>query len=125
MDYWPGPIDTLTGVADSVSTRPYDKIWKVNRFDVEDFKYNFQLGNVTNGTYSIPPDMLSWPASGIGNLTRNLAPYVDYNGDGVYNPFDGDYPKIKGDQMLWWVFNDNLAAHEETRATRLYMPFTS
>ncbi|MEP7168409.1 MAG: T9SS type A sorting domain-containing protein, partial [Bacteroidota bacterium] len=113
-DYWPGPIDTLTGIADSASTKPYDKIWKVNRFDVEDFKHNFILGNVTNGTYIVPPDILSWPASGIGNITRNLAPYVDYNNDGVYNPFDGDYPKIKGDQMLYWIFNDNFSTHTNT-----------
>jgi hypothetical protein len=113
-DFWPGPIDTLTGVADSASIRPYDKIWKVNRFDVEDFKYNFLLGNVTSGTYQVPLDMLTWPASGTGNLSRNLAPYVDYNNDGMYNPFDGDYPKIKGDQMLYWIFNDNFSYHQET-----------
>jgi hypothetical protein len=27
---------------------------------------------------------------------------------------DGDYPAIKGDQMLWHVFNDNFSAHGET-----------
>jgi hypothetical protein len=26
----------------------------------------------------------------------------------------GDYPKIKGDQMLYWIFNDNFAPHTET-----------
>jgi hypothetical protein len=32
----------------------------------------------------------------------------------LYDPHDGDYPLIKGDQMLWWVFNDALANHTET-----------
>ncbi|HKR06228.1 MAG TPA: T9SS type A sorting domain-containing protein [Bacteroidia bacterium] len=118
-DYWPGPVDTVTGIADSMSTRPYDKIWKVNRFDVEDFKYNFLLGNVGNGSYQIPTDILTWPAIGTGNISRNLAPYVDYNGDGNYDPFDGDYPKIKGDQMLYWIFNDNLSYHTNTNADPL------
>jgi hypothetical protein len=113
-DFWPGPIDTVSGIADSNSVQPYDKIWKVNRFDVEDFKYNFLNGNVTNGTYSVLPDMLTWPAQGTGNITRDLAPYVDYNGDGNYNSYDGDYPLIKGDQMLYWIFNDNLTTHSET-----------
>ncbi len=113
-DFWPGPIDTVSGVADSASVLPYNYIWKVNRFDVEDFKYNFVNGNVGNGTYIIPYDMLNWPAHGSGNISRNLLPYIDFNNDGIYNPFDGDYPQIKGDQMLCWIFNDNLSAHTET-----------
>lgn len=113
-DFWPGPIDTVTRVADSSQVIPYDRIWKVNRFDVEDFKYNYLNGNVGNGTYTILNDMLEWPAHGAGNLSRNLAPFVDYNSDGTYNPYDGDYPLIKGDQMLYWIFNDNLSQHTET-----------
>jgi hypothetical protein len=27
---------------------------------------------------------------------------------------DGDYPDIKGEQMLWWIFNDNTAAHTQS-----------
>lgn len=107
-DFWPGPIDTLTGIADSASVIPYDKIWKVNRFDVEDFKYNFQNGNVANGTYTIPQDILTWPVHGTGNISRYLAPFIDFNADNHYNPYDGDYPQIKGDQMLYWILNDNL-----------------
>jgi hypothetical protein len=32
----------------------------------------------------------------------------------LYNPNDGDYPKIKGDQTLYFIFNDKLAAHTNT-----------
>ena len=35
-----------------------------------------------------------------------MAPFVDRNGDGIYNVYDGDYPLIKGDKMLWWINND-------------------
>jgi len=44
-----------------------------------------------------------------------LAPFVDVNHDGLYRPLiDGDYPLIKGDQMVYWIFNDNLYTHTES-----------
>jgi hypothetical protein len=84
----------------------YDKIWKVSYTDINNFITAFNSGSVV-----ATPDMLTWPAHGSGNNSRNLAPFVDYNGDGIYNPNDGDYPKIKGDQTLYFIFNDKLAAH--------------
>ncbi len=113
-DFWPGPIDTVTHVADTASSAFYNQIWKLDRNEIETFKYQFALGHVTNGTYSIPGDMLSWPAHGILNNANNLAPFIDFNHDGNYNPYDGDYPEIKGDQYLYWIFNDNLKAHTQS-----------
>jgi hypothetical protein len=44
---------------------------------------------------------------------------VDVNADGNYNPLtDGDYPKIKGDQMCFWIFNDSRT-HTETGGASL------
>jgi hypothetical protein len=83
---------------------------------VNEFISKFQDGSVANGSYTIPSIILNWPAHGSGNYSRSLAPFIDHNLDGVYNPYDGDYPDMKGDQMLWWVFNDNKAAHGETNA---------
>ena len=37
---------------------------------------------------------------------------MEVNGDNLYNPMDGDYPDIKGDQMSWCVFNDNMTKTE-------------
>ena len=119
-DYWPGPLDTLTGTTDTVTAALYDKIWKVDRFQIEQFKYQFQIGAVQNGTFIVPDDIVTWPARGIGNYTRNMAPFVDVNNNGIYDPLTGgDYPIIKGDQMLYWIYNDNLAVHEETRGVPL------
>jgi len=114
-DYWPGPLDTVTASIDTAQSVKYDKIWKINRFDIEEFKWAFQNGTVQNGTYKPLYDIIDWPAHGNDNFSRKLAPFVDVNGDGIYNPLiDGDYPKIKGDQMLYWIFNDKLTAHGET-----------
>ena len=41
------------------------------------------------------------------NFDKDLAPFVDVDNDGNYNPLNGDYPKIKGNQSIWWVMNDN------------------
>jgi hypothetical protein len=105
-DFWPGPLDTISGSIDSATSVKYDKIWKVSYTDINTFITAFNSGSVI-----ATPDMLTWPAHGTGNNSRNLAPFVDRNGDGLYNPNDGDYPKIKGDQTLYYVFNDKLASH--------------
>lgn len=46
----------------------------------------------------IPEDILTWPA---------IAPFVDVDSDGVYNPHNGDYPDILGDMALYCIYNDN------------------
>jgi hypothetical protein len=105
-DFWPGPLDTINATIDTATSLNYDKIWKVSYTDINTFVTAFNSGSVI-----ATPDMLSWPAHGTGNNSRNLAPFVDHNGDGLYNPNDGDYPKIKGDQALYFIYNDKLAAH--------------
>jgi hypothetical protein len=114
-DYWPGPLDTLTGTTDSLTSYNYDKIWKLDRWEIDEFRTMFANGSVTAGTYIPSYNIINWPAHGGGAYTRSMAPFVDVNGDGIYNPMvDGDYPKIKGDQMCYWIFNDNLNIHTET-----------
>lgn len=106
VDFWPGPLDTINATIDTATSLSYDKIWKVSYTDINNFITAFNSGSVI-----ATPDMLSWPAHGSGNNSRNIAPFVDHNGDGLYNPNDGDYPKIKGDQTLYFIYNDMLGAH--------------
>jgi hypothetical protein len=113
-DFWPGPLDTINTSIDSLTESRYDSLWKINKRTIDEFITQYDLGNVTNGTYAVPSEILYWPAHGSGNYSRNMAPFVDVNADGIYNPFDGDYPDVKGDQMLWWVMNDNFGLHKET-----------
>ena len=112
VDYFPGPLDTLSGTTDSAVSNSYDKIWKIDRLNIEEFQAMFANGSVQNGTYIVSNDIITWPAQGTDTYTRNMAPFVDANGDGLYNPLlDGDYPKISGDQMCYWIFNDSLDPH--------------
>jgi hypothetical protein len=117
-DYWPGPLNAL-GNSTMATITDWAKIWKINKTDVMTF-----LATPNRNTGNIPTPILEWPAKGNpyakGNagvqLTINapMAPFIDVNKDGTYNPIDGDYPDMQGDQMLWWVFNDNGPTHNHS-----------
>ncbi len=90
------------------------KVWSIRRVVLDYFKEDASDGVIEN---PIPNAILTWPAKGnvnfkVGNQTieidRELAPFVDVNDDGIYNANDGDYPSIKGDQMILWVLNDSI-----------------
>jgi hypothetical protein len=112
-DFWPGPLDTTNATTNATVVNNYNKIWKVDYNDINNFINQFNLGNVPL-SYTPTPDIVNWPAQGTGNNSRNLAPFVDVNGDGLYDWKQGDYPKIKGDQALYFIFNDNFNTHTET-----------
>lgn len=115
IDYFPGPLDAQTGLTDSTTAYKFDRIWKTDQYQISEFQFQFSQGNVQNGTYIPPNDILDWPAIGNLGIAQPLAPFVDVNGNGIYDPLvGGDYPKITGDQEVYWVFNDKLSTHTET-----------
>lgn len=116
QDFWPGPLDTANVTIDQNTSNTWDKSWRVNVFEIDSFISNYANGNVANGSYIIPQNIATWPGNGdaLLNQSTQLAPYVDVNNDGIYNPANGDYPKIKGDQAIWFVFNDVLGNHLES-----------
>ena len=114
-DYWPGPLSTADASIDSVSSSQYNRVWKLNKTDIDNFIINYANGNVQNGSFIPAADLLSWP--GNGDISKNqdllLAPFFDVDADGLYNPVSsGDYPLIKGDQALFTVYNDNYKLHQ-------------
>lgn len=109
-DFVPGSLYSegdKQGQGDTLLSNKYDRVWKIDRYDIEQFNYE------NAKSYIIPDDMEDWPGNGNDGL-EILAPYVDQNNDGIYNIEDGDYPQIRGDQMLWWLTNDNTHPNEET-----------
>lgn len=100
-------------INDNIPAEWMNKVWKINQSELQDFIHDISDNELTK---PIPHDILTWPA--IGNpyfrgtidtfltITENLAPFFDNNEDGIYNVYDGDYPLIKGDQMLLWIMND-------------------
>lgn len=116
QEYWMGPLKTADASTDLMTALKYHHIWNLTRAEIDQF-----IANHNNPGYRIPDDILTWPAHGEDGLAANLAPFVDVNGDGHYNPADGDYPDIKGDQCLFFIFNDNFGPHTETYGTPVGM----
>lgn len=72
---------------------------------------NAHLADLADGRLDQPIDaILRWPGRGNSryastSISQDLAPFVDADGDGLYDPSRGDYPAFAADQALWWVFN--------------------
>ncbi|MBO6026831.1 MAG: hypothetical protein J6P73_06245 [Bacteroidales bacterium] len=114
QDFWTGPLKTADASIDAMTSLKFNHIWNLTRAEIDQF-----IANHGNSGYQIPDDILTWPAHGDEGYAANLAPFVDVNSDGRYNPADGDYPDIKGDQCLFFIFNDNFGPHTETEGNPL------
>lgn len=161
-DFWGGPL-TIDGSASIIPSEcaKYDRHFYVSREMVEEHRLYFQrvAFDAENGTntvsdppfneqpYSIPEEILNWPAHGDPALGQDffLAPFIDnpFGGgtDGLYEPELGDYPwydldqteedclnrdrtapvPLFGDQTLWWVFNDKGNIHTESQGQPIGM----
>ncbi|MGE0562781.1 MAG: Ig-like domain-containing protein, partial [Flavobacteriales bacterium] len=77
----------------------WDRVWKVNAIDIQ---------NHISGSSTIEA-ITNWPAHGDTSKgqAQNLAPFVDVDFDGIYNPILGDYPKIKGQQAIYFIRNSD------------------
>ncbi len=124
-DYWPGPLMPGIGIIDSSTCSSFDRIWKIRRQEINSHIEDFEDNGVIDGP--VPFAIMAWPgrnnpqseaANGFALPDQPLAPFVDRNVNGVYEPLLGDYPDVRGDQALWWVFNDEGggAIHGETNS---------
>ena len=95
QDFWPGPA---SDDSDS-SHQKYDRIYEVSSADITAHKLD------PSKTSS---DILNWPGNGDTTIGEpwQLAPFIDLNMNGVYEPTLGDYPKIKGDLAAYCIYND-------------------
>jgi len=116
-DYSPGYGDFHTGPLGG-HNGDYNRVWLAKKSEIMAMRRDFLIDQTLNA--AVPYDLLTWPAKGNQQNEYNIdftkiktnpmlqsAPFVDLNGDGKYNVFDGDYPRIKGDQMAWWMMNDD------------------
>ncbi len=106
VDFYPGPLDTTNTSISSHTMNKWNKVWKVKRSEVNDF--------IKNGT--LYTSIVNWPGSGDSGTYEShfMAPYINVSGGNKYNPLKGDYPDIKGDEMIWWVMNDKGGLHNTT-----------
>jgi len=150
-DFWPGPL-TNTGDA---STTPeecleWDRTWRAGRQDAIEQQAYFECLQTPGcdaatafPDYVVPSYFFDWPAIGdVGaGQDQYIAPFVDFDQDGDYDPSQGDMPdyglnegnldcknKVRespvtlfGDSTIWWVFNDKGNTHGETNGQPIGM----
>ena len=112
MDYQTGPLsynNDSTWIEEK-TINDYYRFWKLDKTEVE-----YHVLHYNDPGYEPNEVILNWPAHGEeSNYQSNyLAPFVDVDNDAIYNPWQGDYPLIRGDQNLFFIFNDQLN-HTET-----------
>jgi len=113
-DFFYGPIASNYTSAPYPST--YNKVWKIDKSTI-----TTHIANYTSGGYVVPASIANWPAN--GNIANGeaavLAPYIDVNLNNTYDPANGDYPDIRGDQSIFFMVNDAKQAHGESGGAQL------
>lgn len=119
LNFWPGPLDTTAATITKEECGQWDRHFKVNRTDID----AYLAGKAKSAEAA---NVVAWPGYKNKSLpflsnpnpaiTKSLAPFVDVDGNGEYDTQDNpstegivegnDYPDFKGDQAIWWVFND-------------------
>lgn len=86
----------------------YNRGYYVTRDMIESHLFEISTGNPA---YVIPFGIREWPAHGdvLLGQAANLADFIDQNGNGMYEPELGDYPKIYGDQCLLNMYHQHPA----------------
>lgn len=122
-DYYTGPL-TVDGTATITpeTMEAYDQVWLANAADVE--THLLFLESIANNTYdevfpngyTTPEWFFEWPAMGnyLEGQALFLAPFMDYDGDLVYDPSNGDYPLFPGDECAYMILNDRGGLHYQS-----------
>jgi hypothetical protein len=131
FDFWVGPISAdYTMVADTLGgdlfpyyrqvysdeyIQKYHHTWKVSKAEI-----NYHKAHYAESGYVMPWSIAHWPAHGRTEHgeSANLAPFKSVSGNTVYNPSQGDYPDIRGDQAVFFIINDMGGEHLESNAEK-------
>ena len=137
-DFWPGPL-TEEGAIGADTCAQWDKFFTVYGAEIDAFLAAFNSAE-QNGLQldedDIPDGVKGWPGRGnpfffdIHNFelpfsSQGLAPFFDVIGDGIYNPIEGDFPRIEirgcdspqyPDEMNFWIYNDAGGIHTQSQS---------
>lgn len=150
-DFWTGPL-TNDGSAevDETTCNQYDEFFISTRADAERHRQYFDciadpecdMEEQFPSGYSIPSYFFDYPAHGNTALNQDfyLSPFLDYDGNGFYDPAAGDYPwydfiqeidcnerkredivPLYGDRNFYWIFNDKGNVHSESQGEPIGM----
>ncbi|MEO8733595.1 MAG: T9SS type A sorting domain-containing protein [Flavobacteriales bacterium] len=87
-------------IMDSAFYNRYHQVWKLDTAMI-----NYHIAHWNDAGYQMPYVIATWP--GNGNIANGepavLAPFADLNHNGYYEPAQGDYPLIRGDQAIYSI----------------------
>lgn len=80
----------------------YYQVWKLDQATILEHAIHWN-----DPGYEMPYAIASWPGNGdVGNgEPARLAPFTDLDSDGLYEPSNGDYPLIRGDQAVYQLLH--------------------
>ncbi len=109
-DFWPGPLSFQDSVyVDTATVQQYNRVWSITTRQIAQHCNNYMMPG-----YEPIEAIKTWPAH--GDITKGqdfyLAPFRDINGDGIYNPYEGEFPEIRGDKAVFFILNDKRVHHE-------------
>ena len=109
-DFNRGPYSSTNDYNDTAYIYSYESaIWNVKKSEII-----YHIDNYNQLGYVAPDGILNWPGNGNASIgvAEQLAPYVDLNNNGIYEPHKGEYPCIKGDEMVYQIMNDDRIHNE-------------
>src|SRR5690554_5538806 len=104
-DFYRGPFSSTNSYLDTAYIYAYESgIWHVKKSDII-----YHIDNYNQPGYVTPKEIEEWPGNGNSSIgvAVQLAPYVDVNNNGVYEPHLGEYPCIKGDEASYQIMHDD------------------
>ena len=131
-DYWPGALDANAKITIDDCAN-WDRFWKVDKSTINLFLEAYKSGgsSAVKGVTAYET-IVGWPAKGNNLNTKgangtpvnlgsvnDYAPFVDLNKNGLYEPLQGEYPQISGDQFIWWVCNDAGNVKQQTQTASM------
>lgn len=143
-DFYPGPIDPITGTTELQTCLNWDRFFTVTGEEIDEHLRRFELAKLKGIPYnpdSIPDGVKYWPGKGnpyflqkygfeLPNTEQALGSFWDEDFDTAYDPANGDYPiiEIRGcplpqypDEMTMWIYNDAGGAHTATQGQKIQM----
>ena len=113
LDFCAGPISTAF---DTSYYLKWNRLWKVDKTQIR-----YHINNWNQPGYNAIDAIANWPAHGDVSLgqSKDIAPFYDKNTNGLYEPTLGDYPLIRGDQAIFFIFNDATSIHTESKGVPL------
>lgn len=116
-DWFSGPLN-YNGECDSIN---YNRIWNIDRGSLDSLITWYNNPGALPLYYTPPAWVEDFPA--VGNVSEGYSPFYfpfyDANGDGWYSSSGHDYPIMKGDQSLFYIFNDACGEHTNTHTDAL------